>query len=118
MITIQDLQHVLVDGSNFGAVADTIANNPKLASDVQNALVEWDKTRTDTISARAVKAETDLLALQALTSSILAKAKESDHPEVQMLVALAEQPAKDRAIDEAKQAVEKAQAKLAALSSP
>ena len=32
---------VHVDGSNFGAVADTIANNPSLASDVQIALAAW-----------------------------------------------------------------------------
>ncbi|MBW4422277.1 MAG: hypothetical protein KME13_24190 [Myxacorys californica WJT36-NPBG1] len=41
MIEIIDLGNVLVDGANFGAVADAIANNPKLASPIQTALQQW-----------------------------------------------------------------------------
>jgi hypothetical protein len=32
---------VRIDGANYGAVADTIANNPQLASAIQLALNEW-----------------------------------------------------------------------------
>ena len=39
MITIDSPGSVLVDGKHYGAVADTIANNPQLASDIQQALV-------------------------------------------------------------------------------
>jgi hypothetical protein len=40
-IIVQSSQVVLVDGQNYGKVCDTIANNPKLASDVQIALEAW-----------------------------------------------------------------------------
>jgi hypothetical protein len=40
-INIIDLSNILVNGENFGAVADAIANNPGLASDIQTALQEW-----------------------------------------------------------------------------
>ena len=42
MITIESPHSVLVDGKHYGAVADTIANNPQLASDIQRALVAYD----------------------------------------------------------------------------
>jgi hypothetical protein len=42
MITIESPHSVLVNGSHYGAVCDTIANNPQLASDIQRALVAYD----------------------------------------------------------------------------
>jgi hypothetical protein len=42
MITLESPHSVLVDGKHYGAVADTIANNPQLASDIQRALVAYD----------------------------------------------------------------------------
>ena len=41
MITLESPHSVLVDGNHYGAVADTIANNPQLASDIQRALVAY-----------------------------------------------------------------------------
>jgi hypothetical protein len=43
MITIESPHSVLVNGSHYGAVCDTIANNPQLASDIQRALVAYDE---------------------------------------------------------------------------
>lgn len=40
-ILVQSPVSVTVDGVNFGAVADTIKNNPALASGVQRALETW-----------------------------------------------------------------------------
>lgn len=40
-ILVQSPISVTVDGVNFGAVADTIKNNPALASEVQRALEAW-----------------------------------------------------------------------------
>ena len=42
MITIESPHSVLVNGSHYGAVCDTIANNPQIASDIQRALVAYD----------------------------------------------------------------------------
>ena len=43
MINIESPHSVLVDGKHYGAVCDTIANNPQLASDIQRALVAYDE---------------------------------------------------------------------------
>lgn len=102
-IIVQDLQHVLVDGSNFGAVSDTISNNKDIASDVQRSLVAWQKTLSDEhdsalskIVADRDSAQKALADLQALTSSILAQAKLIDHPATQALVAEVEKEPKQR----------------------
>ena len=44
-ITITTVAAVLVDGKNYGSVADTIANNRQLAPDVQRALVAYEAER-------------------------------------------------------------------------
>lgn len=41
MTIIKSATSVEIDGRDFGCVADTIANNPKRASDVQRALVTF-----------------------------------------------------------------------------
>jgi hypothetical protein len=43
MINIESPHSVLVNGSHYGAVCDTIANNPQFASDIQRALVAYDE---------------------------------------------------------------------------
>ena len=42
MTRIESPHSVNVNGKDFGAVADCIANNPQLASDIQRALVAYD----------------------------------------------------------------------------
>lgn len=127
-IIVQDLQHVLIDGVNFGAVADTIINNKDLASDVQIALVVWNdaqvasvkaaseltaKTSSDML-AKAVSAKdaeiaaanvsrdsvaVELAALKTLSESLLDQARKIDHPEVQAIVAEADKPENQRKKD-------------------
>jgi hypothetical protein len=59
MTTIDSPGSVLVDGKHYGAVADTIANNPQLASDIQRALVAYDDAQkaahADALKATAEK---------------------------------------------------------------
>jgi hypothetical protein len=52
MITIESPHSVLVNGSHYGAVCDTIANNPQLASDIQRALVAYDTALRDEHAAQ------------------------------------------------------------------
>lgn len=62
MVTIQSPSSVLVDGVNFGAVADAIANNRHLASDIQRALVAYDDEQ------KAAHADALKTALEKLTA--------------------------------------------------
>lgn len=41
---------VTVDGTDFGAVADAIVNNPQIASDVQAALVAYDAAQKQAVA--------------------------------------------------------------------
>jgi aspartate aminotransferase-like enzyme len=50
-IIVKDPSSVTVDGKSFGAVADTIANNPNLAADIQRALDKWHDDMTKTNAA-------------------------------------------------------------------
>ena len=52
MITLESPHSVNVDGKHYGAVADTIANNPQLASDIQRALVAYDEAQKAAHAAR------------------------------------------------------------------
>lgn len=59
-ITIESLSNVLLDGASIGAVADTIANNPNLASDIQQALVKYEEAGASELAAlRAIKGSLD-----------------------------------------------------------
>jgi len=49
-IIVQSPTVVLVDGQNYGKVADTIANNKQLASDIQIALEAWAQEKETTLS--------------------------------------------------------------------
>lgn len=62
MVTIQSPSSVSVDGVNFGAVADAIANNRHLASDIQRALVAYDDEQ------KAAHADALKTALEKLTT--------------------------------------------------
>ncbi len=46
-IIIESAKAVLVDGVNYGAVADTITNNKQLTSDVQLSLLDYEKEILD-----------------------------------------------------------------------
>jgi hypothetical protein len=68
MIIIESPHSVLVNGSHYGAVCDTIANNPQLASDIQRALVAYDAAlRADHAAQIAALKQThaDALAVEA-----------------------------------------------------
>jgi hypothetical protein len=59
MITIDSPTSLLIDGIQAGAVADAIANNQQLASDIQRALVAYDDAQkaahADALKASAEK---------------------------------------------------------------
>lgn len=55
---IESPHSVKVDGKDFGAVADAIANNPQIASDIQRALVAYDEEQK-AAHADALKAALD-----------------------------------------------------------
>ena len=59
-IIIQSPTAVFVDGENYGKVADTIANNKQLASDIQIALEAWAQEKETTLSE--ITADRDRLA--------------------------------------------------------
>jgi hypothetical protein len=60
MITTESPHSVLVDGKHYGAVADTIASHPQLASDIQRALVAYDDAQKSA-HADALKAASEKL---------------------------------------------------------
>lgn len=85
---------VRVDGDAFGAVADTIANNPQLASDIQVALqVRWDELLASSQAAVSVAEADKALALSDLT--VLREAALSGSPEA---IAAALVPHKEKEI--------------------
>lgn len=54
-VTVISVESVLVDGEHYGAVCDTIANNPHLASDIQMALAVFIKAQKDEAEAARLK---------------------------------------------------------------
>lgn len=85
---------VRVDGDLFGSVADTIANNPQLASDIQVALqVRWDELLTASQAAVSSAEADKALALSDLT--VLREAALSGSPEA---IAAALVPHKEKEI--------------------
>ncbi|MBW4422442.1 MAG: hypothetical protein KME13_25070 [Myxacorys californica WJT36-NPBG1] len=67
-VEIVDLNNAIVDGSNFGKPADAIANNPKLASDIQIALQTWWEQQQQKFEAE--KADIAAQQQQAIESAI------------------------------------------------
>lgn len=114
VVEIKSASDVRVDGKSFGAVADTIANNPKLASAVQRALVVWEaglasQAKADADAAKA-SADTALATkdaqvkaaanVQAMADSFVARTKAAiaagDLVTAGKIVAEAETPAKEK----------------------
>lgn len=130
-------QSVLVNGQNYGAVADTIANNPLLASKVQLALVAWataqtaaqtaaqatvvaDKAAAEAAKAKAEKdlADTRAMATKAITDTKLA-ITQGNWAAVQSAVDIANTPAKLRQQAEIdKQIADLTAAKAAIIAAP
>lgn len=93
-VIVNSPNDVLVDGDAFGAVADTIANNPQLASDIQVALqAKWSEIVSSSQAiVSAVTAERE----QALSDlSFLREAALSGNPEA---IAAALVPHKEKEI--------------------
>ncbi len=130
-IIVQSPSSVLVDKQHYGAVADAIANNKELASDIQRALVVWSdakdadaKTALDAALTRATTAEKSLTELQAIQADLvkrakegLEKAKDGDISHLEALVVEAEMPQLEKRKAELQAVVDKAQADLKALES-
>lgn len=76
LVTISDTGNTYVDGVNVGQPADAIANNPKLASPIQTALVAFVAT-VKAEQAAATKAAQEGAA-KAITAHTNAKAAEID----------------------------------------
>lgn len=87
-VIVNSPTEVLVDGDRFGAVADTIVNNPQLASAIQLALAaKWSERESDfsaQLSAEATAkslAESDLALLkEAVLSEDPARIKDAITP--------------------------------------
>lgn len=93
-VIVNSPHDVLVDGDAFGAVADTIANNPQLASDIQVALqVRWDELLAASQSAVSSAEADKALALSDLT--VLREAALTGNPEA---IAAALVPHKEKEI--------------------
>jgi hypothetical protein len=71
-ILVTSPRSVIVDGVNFGAVADAIANNNQLASGIQIALQKYDEEQKALLNS--VKAE--LAGNQAYQKEAIKRAKE------------------------------------------
>ena len=55
VVVVVSATSVTVDGVNFGKPADTIANNPQLASAIQLALEKYDADRSAALAAAEAK---------------------------------------------------------------
>ena len=84
-IIVQSPTVVLVDGQNYGKVADTIANNQQLASDIQIALELWAKEKEDAVEkATADAVDNAVLGVQAKLDQLV-QAAESAYASGDML---------------------------------
>lgn len=111
-VIVNSPNEVLVDGDPYGAVADTIVNNPQLASDIQLALaVKWAEIETSFSAQLSVEsaakslAESDLALLkEAVISEDPARIKDAitPHKEKEILALdqqIAELEAKKQALE-------------------
>ena len=84
-IIVQSPTVVLVDGQNYGKVADTIANNQQIASDIQIALELWAKEKEDAVEkATADAVDNAVLGVQAKLDQLV-QAAESAYASGDML---------------------------------
>lgn len=119
VVTITDLNNVIVDGKNAGSIAAAIANNSALAGPIQRALETFvaakDTTAAEQLAAAQAKAGADLAASEAKCAAILAALADPATTK-EDAAAEAKKSERQRKIDEATKARDDAQARLDAVT--
>ena len=95
-ITIISPSEVRVDGINYGAVADTIKNNPLLTSDIQIALVKFFQAREATFATLQAQFNALAAAGQQVKSALMS----GDAKAIQAIIVEYEKPIKDKRMEE------------------
>ena len=111
-ILVTSPRSVIVDGVNFGAVADAIANNKQLASGIQIALQKYDEEQKTLLNS--VKAE--LAGNQAYQKEAIERAKEviasGNFQALESVLSFAEADFKDKERQKALEEIQKQEEKL------
>jgi hypothetical protein len=111
-ILVTSPRSVIVDGVNFGAVADAIANNKQLASGIQIALQKYDEEQKSLLNA--VKAE--LAGNQAYQKEAIERAKEviasGNFQALESVLSFAEADFKDKERQKALEEIQKQEEEL------
>jgi hypothetical protein len=111
-ILVTSPRSVIVDGVNFGAVADAIANNKQLASGIQIALQKYDEEQKALLNS--VKAE--LAGNQAYQKEAIKRAKEviasGNFAVLESVLSFAEADFKDKERQKALQEIQKQEEEL------
>jgi len=111
-ILVTSPRSVIVDGVNFGAVADVIANNKQLASGIQIALQKYDEEQKTLLNS--VKAE--LAGNQAYQKEAIKRAKEviasGNFQALESVLLFAEADFKDKERQKALEEIQKQEEKL------
>lgn len=111
-ILVTSPRSVIVDGVNFGAVADVIANNKQLASGIQIALQKYDEEQKTLLNS--VKAE--LAGNQAYQKEAIKRAKEviasGNFQALESVLSFAEADFKDKERQKALEEIQKQEEKL------
>lgn len=111
-ILVTSPRSVIVDGVNFGAVADAIANNKQLASGIQIALQKYDEEQKALFNA--VKAE--LAGNQAYQKEAIKRAKEviasGEYSALESVLSFAEADFKDKERQKALEEIQKQEEEL------
>jgi len=111
-ILVTSPRSVIVDGVNFGAVADVIANNKQLASGIQIALQKYDEEQKTLLNS--VKAE--LAGNQAYQKEAIERAKEviasGNFQALESVLSFAEADFKDKERQKALEEIQKQEEKL------
>lgn len=111
-ILVTSPRSVIVDGVNFGAVADAIANNKQLASGIQIALQKYDEEQKTLLNS--VKAE--LAGNQAYQKEAIKRAKEviasGNFQALESVLSFAEADFKDKERQKALEEIQKQEEKL------
>ena len=111
-ILVTSPRSVIVDGVNFGAVADVIANNKQLASGIQIALQKYDEEQKALLNA--IKAE--LAGNQAYQKEAIKRAKEviasGEYSALESVLSFAEADFKDKERQKALEEIQKQEEEL------
>ena len=111
-ILVTSPRSVIVDGVNFGAVADAIANNKQLASGIQIVLQKYDEEQKTLLNS--VKAE--LAGNQAYQKEAIKRAKEviasGNFQALESVLSFAEADFKDKERQKALEEIQKQEEKL------